>query len=74
MKKYSIDEILTITEASELYKGVKGTSEANIRYAFRTGRFDKQLAEGSARKAPGGWLISKEAMYEVFGEPLKGGE
>lgn len=61
----NLDEVYTITEASEIW----GISDSNIRNAItKFGRFEAQKADGTIKQSGSTWLISRQAMEEVFGD------
>ena len=58
MRKKCIEEVMTASEAQKLW-GLK--SESTVR--------TYKLKEGEYRKSGETWLVTREAMYRVFGEP-----
>lgn len=70
----NLEHVLTLKEVELIWKGVRGTSKANLRNKFRNGEFNDLIEKGLARKTTGGgWIVSKEAMIKKFGKPNKGG-
>ncbi|MBL4952053.1 hypothetical protein JK635_07495 [Neobacillus sp. YIM B02564] len=66
----NLNDVLTLKEVEKIWKGVRGTSEANLRNKFRNGDFNELIQKGLARKTlGGGWLVAKKAMINLFGEP-----
>lgn len=57
--------VMTPPEASKQW----GLSKDTVRAALTRGRFDEQIKKGLVRKSGGQWLLNKQAMYEVYGEP-----
>lgn len=61
-KRNPLDEVMAFSEASETW----GLGESTLRSTVRTNK----LAEGvDYRKSGKVWLITKEAMQRVYGEP-----
>lgn len=60
-----IYEIMTPPEASNQW----GLSKDTVRAALTRGKFDKQIEKGLVRKSGNQWLIHRDAMLEVYGEP-----
>ena len=56
-----LDDVLTCPEAAELWS----ITEDKIKRYAREGKF----AEDEARKAGKNWLITRQGMTRVFGEP-----
>lgn len=68
IKKVTIYEIYTASEASELW----GLERSAVRKAIDRNKFEKEL--GEIRKSGGTWLVTKEAMERVFGTPNRDGK
>ncbi|MGK5511931.1 helix-turn-helix domain-containing protein [Brevibacillus formosus] len=62
-KKFSLDEILTTSEAEKNYNLPIGS----IRVAIQRGRFRSQIERGLVRQSGKVWLITETALKEVFG-------
>lgn len=62
MRKKCIEEVMTASEAQKLW-GLK--SESTVRTYIARGKFK----EGEYRKSGETWLVTREAMHRVFGEP-----
>lgn len=60
-KRNPLDEIMTFSEASEIW----GLGESTLRSTIRT---DKLKEGADYRKSGKVWLITKEAMVRVYGE------
>lgn len=59
-----LDDVYTLSEAAKEW----GISSTNLRNALnRFGRFDRQIEKRTAKKSCGTWLVTGEAMKEVFG-------
>lgn len=73
VKEYSYNEeptghiIMTTTEAAEKW----GLKENTVRAALTRGRFDNQIMRGIVRKSGKIWLVTEQAMREIYGEPIK---
>ncbi|MCP8970553.1 helix-turn-helix domain-containing protein [Ectobacillus ponti] len=66
----NLDEVYSLQEAGKLW----GVSDSNLRNALgKFRRFEKQISEGTAKKSGGTWIVTKQAMEEVFG-PMKEAE
>lgn len=67
--KYELNEIMTITEASELYninlQTLKGKFKPSI---VGQNKIDIWKREQLIRQSGKTWLITPEFMYEVFGK------
>lgn len=62
---------LSTAEAEQRWCKGKGV----VRVDCNRGRFNRFFEEGLVQKAGGRWLISEEAMQQVYGEPkTKGGK
>lgn len=61
-KRNPLDEVMAFSEASEIW----GLGESTLRTAVRT---DKLIEGVDYRKSGKVWLITKEAMKRVYGEP-----
>nr|WP_235887972.1 helix-turn-helix domain-containing protein [Neobacillus paridis] len=48
-----------------------GLKKDTVRAALTRGLFDKQIEKGLVRKSEGTWLVHKQAMVEVYGEPIR---
>lgn len=63
MEKVSpLDEVMAFSEASEIW----GLGESTLRSTVRT---DKLIEGVDYRKSGKVWLITKDAMERVYGEP-----
>lgn len=61
----NLDEVYTIKEASVIW----GISDSNIRNAItKFARFESQIADGTVKQSGSTWLVSRQAMEEVFGD------
>lgn len=64
----NLNEVYTLKEASELWK----ISDSNLRNAIvKFNRFDQQIKEGTVKKSCGTWLVTRQAMIQVFGYPKR---
>lgn len=63
-----LNKVMTPPEASQRW----GLKRDTVRAALTRGRFDEQIARGLVRKAEKTWLITEQAMREVYGEPKRG--
>lgn len=59
----TLNDVLTIPEASAEWK----ITEDKIKRYAREGKF----LEGEARRAGKNWLITRDGMSRIFGEPQK---
>lgn len=58
-----LGDVLTPGEAEERW----GLKEGTVRAALNRGRFDEQIREGAVRKSKKVWLLTDQAMREVYG-------
>lgn len=68
-----IKEVMTPREAAERW----GLKRNTIIVALNSGRFEEQIARGLVRRfepshsGKSEWYLTKQAMYEVFGQPRR---
>lgn len=59
-----LNEVYTLSEAAKAW----GISSTNLRNSLnRFGRFDRQIEKGTVKKSCGTWIVTSQAMREVFG-------
>lgn len=61
----NLDEVYTLKEAAYIWE----TSDSNLRNALgKFNRFERQIKERTVKRSIGTWIVSKQAMEEVFGK------
>ena len=61
----NLKNVYSVAEAAFIW----GMHESNLRNALNTyNRFSKQIQEGTAKRSKFTWIVSKQAMEEVFGK------
>lgn len=67
----NLNEVYTLKEASQIWN----ISDSNLRNALvKFNRFEQQIKKGTVKKSCGTWLVTRQAMIQVFGEPKKEGK
>lgn len=61
-KRNPLDEVMAFSEASEIW----GLGESTLRSTVRTDKLQEGI---DYRKSGKVWLITKDAMMRVYGEP-----
>lgn len=61
-KRNPLDEVMAFSEASEIW----GLGESTLRSTVRTDKLQEGI---DYRKSGKVWLIAKDAMIRVYGEP-----
>ncbi|WP_271814468.1 helix-turn-helix domain-containing protein [Clostridium beijerinckii] len=62
VKRNPLDEVMAFSEASEIW----GLGESTLRSTVRTDKLQESI---DYRKSGKVWLITKDAMIRVYGEP-----
>lgn len=61
----NLKHVYSVAEAAHIWE----MHESNLRNALNTyNRFSKQIQEGTAKRSKFTWIVSKQAMEEVFGK------
>lgn len=63
-KHFPLGEVMTTSEAEQKRQLPTGS----IRVAIQRGKFQDQIKHGLVRQSGKVWLITEQAMREVFGE------
>lgn len=59
-----LNDVYTLSEAAQAWD----ISSTNLRNSLnRYGRFDQQIKKGTVKKSCGTWIVTGQAMKEVFG-------
>lgn len=69
MEKFYLSEVFTASSAAKIREIPYSTLKDDI---VRYGKFDSQIKRGLVKKEGRVWLISKQALDEVYGEYPKG--